>query len=166
MRRPAAPPATAALAALAALALAALAGCASATDRPATAVVVSTADAAAAPSPLPLTVQLEDSPTLGRVLADLDGHTLYRYDLDTATAISCTGTCTTTRKPLVHHAGDPLRLPPGIAGTLTTVQRPESEQVAYDNSPLYRFTGDHQPGDTFGESLQWHVITPQNLPAR
>lgn len=121
--------------------------------------------AQAAPEPPPLTVLVAHTDSMGRVLTDPDGRTLYRYDLDTARGVGCLGACTTTRKPLLHAPGAVLRLPPGIAGTLGTVARPDGgEQVTYDGSPLYRYTADHQPADTSQVDRLWHVINPQNAP--
>lgn len=121
--------------------------------------------AVAAPEPPPLTVLVAHTATMGRVLTAPDGHTLYRYDLDTAGEVHCLGACTTTRKPLLHAPGTALALPPGIAGTLGIVTRPEgTEQVTYDGSPLYQYTADQQPADTNGIDQLWHVINPQNAP--
>lgn len=117
---------------------------------------------AAAP---PLTVEVTDTDTQGRVFADPDGRVLYRYDLDHPGTIACTGTCTVTRTPLLHSPQTGLRLPPGIAGVLGTVHRPDGGvQVTLDDAPLYTFTGDVQPGDTNGVGLRWHVILAKNLP--
>ncbi|GGN86717.1 hypothetical protein GCM10011579_078810 [Streptomyces albiflavescens] len=121
--------------------------------------------AVAVPEPPPLTVNVADTDTLGRVLTDPQGHTLYRYDLERAGTVGCTGTCADTHKPLLNPPGAELRLPPGIAGTLGTVTRPDgAHQVTYDGSPLYRSTADLGPGDTNGADLHWHVINPRNAP--
>ncbi|MFF2502763.1 hypothetical protein ACFVTY_05145 [Streptomyces sp. NPDC058067] len=123
--------------------------------------------APAAPEPPPLTVMVADTGSMGRVLTDLNGRTLYRYDLDTAGRVRCLEACTATRKPLLHAPGTALRLPPGTAGTLGIVARPDGgEQVAYDGSPLYWYTADQQPADTAGVDLLWHVISPPNAPER
>lgn len=111
------------------------------------------------------TVQLEYGPTLGRVLADPQGHTLYRDDQDTTAGFGCVGTCTVSRKPLPYHAGEVLRLPPGLAGTLGSVRRPDGTgQLTYDGAPLYWFTGDAFTGDTNGQGGHWHAVQPVNAP--
>ncbi|WP_330308752.1 MULTISPECIES: hypothetical protein [unclassified Streptomyces] len=121
--------------------------------------------AVAAPEPLPLTVMVADTDTMGRVLTDPDGRTLYTYDVEKSGTVDCSGSCTDTRKPLLNPPGTELRLPPGIAGTLGTVARPDGgDQVTYDGSPLYSYTGDLQPADTNGVDLYWHVINPRNAP--
>ncbi|MEU6142956.1 hypothetical protein ABZ848_21625 [Streptomyces sp. NPDC047081] len=119
----------------------------------------------AAPEPPPLTVMLGDSDTLGRVLTDLSGHTLYRYDPETAAgAVVCLGPCTETRHPLLTEPAAELRLPPGIAGTLGRITRPDGtgDQVTYDGSPLYTYTGDVQPAATEGVTLDWHAVQPKD----
>ncbi|MET7699386.1 hypothetical protein [Streptomyces sp. NPDC005485] len=118
--------------------------------------------ATAAPAPPPPTVMVADTDTMGRVLTDPDGHTLYRYDAETNATVACLGYCTITRKPLLVPLGTELRLPDGIAGTLGEVTRPDGgDQVTYDGSPLYRFTGDRGTADTSGVDLEWHVISPR-----
>jgi predicted lipoprotein with Yx(FWY)xxD motif len=130
----------------------------------ASATVPAVGRTAPVPPPPPFTVQLEDGPT-GRVLADLQGHTLYRDDQDTATAFGCTGTCTDTRKPLPYHVGEALRLPPGIAGTLGSVRRPDGTgQITYEGAPLYWYTGDQYTGDANGDGGHWHAVKPRNAP--
>ncbi|MDQ0994536.1 hypothetical protein [Streptomyces sp. V3I7] len=118
---------------------------------------------AAAPQPPPLTLMVAESATMGPVYTDPDGHTVYRYDPEEATGtVACLGACTDTRRPLYARPGTELRLPPGLTGALGTVTRPDGsgEQVTYDGSPLYTFTGDGQPADTRGVDLDWHVIRP------
>jgi len=118
--------------------------------------------ATAAPASPPPTVMVADTETLGRVLTAPDGRTLYRYDLDTNATVACVDPCTTTRKPLLTPPGTTLRLPYGIAGTLGTVTRPDGgDQVTYDGSPLYWFTGDRGTADTSGVDPEWHVISPR-----
>ncbi|MGI5460592.1 COG4315 family predicted lipoprotein [Streptomyces sp. CA-249302] len=118
----------------------------------------------AAPEPPPLTVMLGDSDTLGRVLTDLSGHTLYRYDLEATGDVECLAPCTDTRRPLLAEAAAELRLPPGIAGALGRITRPDGtgDQVTYDGSPLYTYTGDTQPAETDGVTLQWHAVRPRD----
>ncbi|WP_406492942.1 hypothetical protein OG936_05690 [Streptomyces sp. NBC_00846] len=134
-----------------------------------TVVVVSCVGAgpqpARAPVPPPLPVMVSDTDTMGRVFTDPHGRTLYHNDVERNGTFICVGLCTDTRKPLLHEPGAELRLPPGIAGTLGTVRRPDGgDQVTYNGSPLYWFTGDQQPADTRGVTLLWHVINPQNVP--
>ncbi|MEU1203048.1 hypothetical protein ABZ446_43535 [Streptomyces sp. NPDC005813] len=121
--------------------------------------------AMAAPEPPRLTVMVAETDTMGRVLTDPNGRTLYRFDPEGSGTVTCVGPCTDTRKPLLSPPGAELRLPPGIAGTLGTVPRPDGgNQVTYDGFPLYWYTDDVQPADTNGVDLFWHVINPRNAP--
>ncbi|MEU6576677.1 hypothetical protein [Streptomyces sp. NPDC046805] len=120
---------------------------------------------APAPVPAPLTLMVAHSDIMGPLYTDPDGHTVYRNDIEGGMGtVACLGACTETRKPLLARPGTALRLPPGLAGTLGTVTRPDGsgEQVTYDGFPLYTFTGDIQPADTEGVDLLWHVIPPQS----
>lgn len=118
--------------------------------------------ATAAPAPPPPTVMVADTDTMGHVLTDPDGHTLYRYDQETNGTVACVAACTTTSRPLLTTPGTPLRLPYGTPGTLGTITRPDGgDQVTYDGSPLYWFTGDRGTADTSGVDLDWHVISPR-----
>ncbi len=118
--------------------------------------------ASSGPVPKPITIEVVDSFSRGNVWADLNGMTLYRYDLDTSSKVACTGDCAVTWPPLLHKKGDPaLHLPPDYPGTLTLVRRPGgSEQVEYDGAPLYTYVGDNQPGETNGDGVggSWHAV--------
>jgi predicted lipoprotein with Yx(FWY)xxD motif len=118
---------------------------------------------AAGPSAGPLTVQVEDTDTVGRVLADPSGHTLYYDTQDSANSTLCLGSCTDTHHPLLHESPDTLRMPEGLGGTLTLITRPDGgQQVAYDNTPLYSFAGDRQPGDVTGAVPHWRPVQPRD----
>jgi predicted lipoprotein with Yx(FWY)xxD motif len=118
---------------------------------------------AGGPTVTPLTVQVQHTETVGRVLADPSGHTLYYDAQDTATRLDCVGPCTSDHHPLLHQSPEALRLPEGLTGTLTLITRPDGQrQVAYDNSPLYTYVGDHQPGEVSGAVPHWRPMQPQN----
>ncbi|MFE0459102.1 hypothetical protein ACFW1A_07540 [Kitasatospora sp. NPDC058965] len=117
----------------------------------------------AAPSPAPLTVQVTDTDSLGRVLADLGGLTLYFNTTEQGGTVMCVDPCTTTRHPLLHDPAVALRLPDGLAGALSLVTRPDGQhQVAYNGYPLYTFTGDRQPGEVHGIARPWRAVQPRN----
>ena len=114
-----------------------------------------TATAAAAPS-----VRLADS-SLGKIVTDSTGRTLYAFTKDEAGAPTCTGGCATAwpaapaPKPPV--AGD------GIDGSkLIAVARPDGgpEQLKLGKWPLYYFAGDGGPGETNGQGSGgvWFVV--------
>ncbi|MFF4585263.1 hypothetical protein [Streptomyces sp. NPDC001388] len=113
---------------------------------------------AAAPAP---TVLVGSTETMGQILTDPSGLTLYVYDQG-----PCTGSCLADRKPLHIAAGETPTLPPGVAGTLGAAPRPDDAtlQVTYDGSPLYTYAGDAQPAETNGVTLDWHVVPARYLP--
>ncbi|MFI6493399.1 hypothetical protein [Streptomyces sp. NPDC050564] len=93
------------------------------------------------------------------------GRTFHRYDLESTGTVGSVGPRTDTHKPLLDPPGAEPRLPPGIAGALGAVTRPEGgAQVTYDGAPLYRSTTDHMPSETEGADLHRHVINPRNAP--
>ncbi|NUT20971.1 MAG: hypothetical protein HOV77_17460 [Hamadaea sp.] len=117
------------------------------------------------PAPPPLTVEIQESDMAGRVLATLDGMTLYTYDAEANGTVVCVDTCADLHPPFAYHDGDPLALPPGLIGTLGTVPRPDgSLQVTYDGFPMYTSAYDSQPGDAFGADLHWQVAEPHDAP--
>jgi predicted lipoprotein with Yx(FWY)xxD motif len=104
-----------------------------------------------------------DTETIGRVLADLSGHTLYYDTEETAASLTCFAECATIHRALTHETTDALRLPAGLAGALSLVPRPDgSHQVAYNGAPLYTFTGDQQPGDVTGAMPHWQPVQPED----
>ncbi|WP_410610753.1 SCO0930 family lipoprotein [Amycolatopsis sp. lyj-109] len=100
---------------------------------------------------------------LGTVLADAEGHTLYRFAKDAATPskATCAGPCATTWPPLVSDA-------PAVAAGVDSrlvgqVARPDGrKQVTIDGWPVYRYAKDTGPGVALGRevSADWAAITP------
>ncbi|MCF6523856.1 SCO0930 family lipoprotein [Streptomyces sp. JJ36] len=101
-------------------------------------------------------------PTLGRLVRDAEGRTLYRFDKDSAWPMKsdCTGACLETWKPAKPVDKNKIE---GVAPKLiSTLKRPDgTEQLAIDCWPVYWFTGDRQPGDTTGHGKQglWWAVT-------
>ena len=96
------------------------------------------------------------------VLVGGNGHTLYVNTVDTASHISCVGSCATHWPPV---AG-PAKLGSGLsAADFGTVKRPDgSEQETYQGHPLYEFANDHSAGQHTGNGFQdnggtWHTAT-------
>ena len=156
---------------LAAVALLGLAACGSDDDdeatpagEPATTAAAPTTVAAAAtttPGPTRLATSTKDP--FGTFLTDSAGKTLYVFDRDTSPTSSCTGRCATTWPALLapDGAATPLPAPAGVTGELTTAPRPDGagNQVVWNGKPLYRYSGDANPGDTTGDGIggTWHV---------
>ncbi|MFB9685423.1 SCO0930 family lipoprotein [Amycolatopsis plumensis] len=95
---------------------------------------------------------------LGTVLADAEGHTLYRYAKDAAkpSKATCAGPCAMTWPPLVSDV--PV---PGAGVGLVT--RPDGrKQVTVGGWPVYRYAKDTGPGVALGREAgaDWAAITP------
>jgi len=108
------------------------------------------------------TVQSASNATLGNILTDSQGITLYIFKNDTPGVSNCTGTCAQNWLPLTVTAGQQPVAGTGITGQLGVIQRSDgTSQVTYNDMPLYRFVGDKQPGDTNGQGMlngAWSVV--------
>lgn len=109
-------------------------------------------------------VVAERSTSLGKVLVDAKGFTLYRLSADGTDKSHCTGACTSIWPPLVA-TGTPSY--GGLSGFSTFNRGDGKMQVAYHGQPLYTFSGDTKAGDTKGQGItdswgHWTavVITP------
>jgi predicted lipoprotein with Yx(FWY)xxD motif len=106
-----------------------------------------------------VTVNLGDT-SLGSVLVDGDGKTLYIFTADSGGKSVCNGDCVATWPPL---AGDGApTLGAGLeAEDFTTITRDDgSTQIAFYGMPLYSFAGDAAAGDIKGQGLidKWYVV--------
>jgi predicted lipoprotein with Yx(FWY)xxD motif len=105
------------------------------------------------------------STSLGRVLVDVRGRTLYLFDNDKNGKSSCTGKCATFWPPLIAaakpHAGTGAK-----ASLLGTTKRADGRlQVTYNHHPLYTFVKDTKKGQTNGENVvafgaEWYAVSP------
>jgi predicted lipoprotein with Yx(FWY)xxD motif len=102
------------------------------------------------------------SNSLGTILIDSQGMTLYHLSGEQNGKFICTSTaCLGVWHPLI---APPSGAPSGEVGSLGTVKRPEGTmQVTYKGTPLYTFTGDQQSGETKGQGIKdvgtWSVVT-------
>ncbi|WIX89286.1 SCO0930 family lipoprotein [Amycolatopsis sp. DG1A-15b] len=100
---------------------------------------------------------------LGTVLADAEGHTLYRYAKDTAkpSNATCAGPCAMTWPPLVS---DVPVVAAGVDSALVgLVTRPDGrKQVTVGGWPVYRYAKDTGPGIALGRAAgaDWAAIAP------
>jgi predicted lipoprotein with Yx(FWY)xxD motif len=86
----------------------------------------------------------------GGVLTDTDGYTLYTFDYDEHNKSNCNASCINRWTPWRATQSD------RSFGRFSIVIRANGDrQWAIDARPLYRFNGDLQPGDAFGERLGW-----------
>ena len=99
--------------------------------------------------------------TLGPILTDSRGMTLYLFTHDKPNLSVCYDRCADAWPPLL--VGDVNVSLDGIGGTVTSFRRNDgNRQVAYDGKPLYYFTPDKAPGDTKGQDVGkvWYIIPP------
>src|SRR5436190_1437972 len=99
------------------------------------------------------TVKVATDPTLGKILVDDRGMTLYQYSRDTKGTSNCYDACE-ARWPILRPGADGK--PTGssdINGTLGTITRKDNTlQVTYNDIPLYFFAPDEKAGDTKGQA--------------
>jgi predicted lipoprotein with Yx(FWY)xxD motif len=131
---------------------------------PASATPITTAPTAATNVALPPTVKVAQSSSLGQVLTDSDGRTLYVYLKDVAGSGKsvCNGVCATAWPPLMSTSGQVVK-PDGLPGSLSVITRDDgSTEVAYNGQPLYHYAADAAPGDTNGQAVGsvWYVVPP------
>ncbi|WP_330334073.1 SCO0930 family lipoprotein [Streptomyces sp. NBC_00536] len=105
-----------------------------------------------------------DDKTLGKILRDGKGRTLYRFTKDTAWPMksNCEGACLDKWKPAQPVDADKVEgVDPKLLSTYTRADG--TKQLAIDCWPLYWFTGDQNPGDTAGQGVggTWFTVTPQ-----
>jgi predicted lipoprotein with Yx(FWY)xxD motif len=131
------------------------------------ALALGTFSAAIAQDDSSATIAARDDPALGSILVDPSGWTLYTFANDPADASACTGGCTDEWPPLLADMG--VAAAPELPGTLTAFPRDDGAmQLAYNDAPLYYFSGDAVPGDTKGNGDEgmWFAASSGLTPAR
>jgi predicted lipoprotein with Yx(FWY)xxD motif len=102
--------------------------------------------------------------SLGKILVDSQGRTLYLFKKDSGTKSTCTGACAANWPPLRAN-GKPTVGGGANASLAGTTQRPDgARQVTYNGHPLYRYSGDQKPGDTNGQAVNafgahWYALS-------
>lgn len=103
--------------------------------------------------------------SLGRILVDSRGHTLYLFEKDRNGKSACAGMCTSFWPPLIA-SGKPRAAGGAKASLLGTTRRADGRlQVTYKRHPLYRFVKDTRKGQTRGEGVdafgaEWYAVSP------
>jgi predicted lipoprotein with Yx(FWY)xxD motif len=109
--------------------------------------------------------------SLGQILVDSHGRTLYLWAHDKHHRSTCYGACTAYWPPLTTR-GKPRATGGARQALLSTTRRRDGRlQVAYRGHPLYRFSGDTKPGQTSGEGLtdfggRWDPVSPTGAAVR
>ena len=109
------------------------------------------------------TVETQQVPNLGAVVASSSGLTLYHLKTETNGKIECTGSCVSVWPPLLAPSNGNATKGTGLSGKLGTVTRPDGGvQLTYDGMPLYEYSGDSSAGQANGQGFEgkWFAITP------
>jgi predicted lipoprotein with Yx(FWY)xxD motif len=128
------------------------------------AAIVLTLSVAAASGSGGATIKTHSS-SLGKILVDARGRTLYLFEKDKGHRSSCYGQCAAFWPPALAN-GKPTAAGGAKASLLGTIRRKNgSIQVTYAGHPLYRYVADTKPGQTTGEGSQlfgagWDVLSP------
>ena len=101
---------------------------------------------------------MEADSSMGSILVDHNGMTLYTFDKDEAGVSNCYDQCAANWPPLMAEDGA------AAEGDWTIVERTDgSKQWAYKGEPLYLWVQDTAAGDVTGEGKgdnTWHVAVP------
>ena len=105
------------------------------------------------------------SSSLGSILVNSTGRTLYLFKADVGAKSACTGACATAWPPLLA-TGKPTAGTGLTASKLATITRSDgTQQVTYNGHPVYLFIKDKKPGQTTGQGVTafgaaWYALTP------
>ena len=128
-----------------------------ATSTPTTAATPTTAST--------FTVQTAQATVNGKtitILTNAQGQTLYYFTSDTASKTVCTGSCAQAWPPLLFTGTGNLTASTALPGEVEVYANANGKQVIYNDHPLYTYSGDTAPGQTYGGGLfgKWFVATP------
>jgi predicted lipoprotein with Yx(FWY)xxD motif len=110
------------------------------------------------------TVDVANS-SLGSILVNSTGRTLYLFKADVGAKSACTGACAAAWPPLLA-TGKPTAGTGLTASKLGTITRSGgNQQVTYNGHPLYLFIMDQKPGQTTGQGstafgAAWLALSP------
>jgi predicted lipoprotein with Yx(FWY)xxD motif len=143
--------------------LAALAGCAATSDTGSSTAGPPADSSSSAAAPAAASALSTASTSLGTVVVDGTGLTVYVFDKDTKGAASsaCTGGCATTWPAVETDSATPSVT--GVTGTVGTITGTDGKlQVTLDGLPLYTFASDTAAGDVKGQGVGgiWWVVAP------
>ena len=103
--------------------------------------------------------------SLGRIIVNSSGRTLYLFEKDRNGKSACSGQCATFWPPLIS-SGKPRVAGGAKASLIGTIKRADGRrQVTYNHHPLYTFVKDTKKGQTHGEGFsafgaKWYAVSP------
>src|SRR5437763_1398143 len=122
------------------------------------AFAVAVTTAAAAPRHAQIAVR---STSLGSILVDARGHTLYIFDQDKGGKSACSGGCAAAWPPFVTTVA--AAAAKGVnASLIGTTKRSDGKlQVTFAHHPLYFFAKDAKAGQVIGVAVaHWAAVSP------
>jgi predicted lipoprotein with Yx(FWY)xxD motif len=148
------------------VAVAALAGCGSSSNSS----TASTGSTSSATQSGAAVIEVASNPTLGSILVDAEGQTLYSFQKDMGNKSNCSGSCAKVWPPDVTTSSP--KAGSGVsASKLGTLKRADGTmQVTYAGHPLYTYTADTNPGQVNGNGINsyggiWNAIQPSGSKA-
>ena len=109
-----------------------------------------------------------DSSSLGNILVDSRGLTLYSYGHDSRNVSVCTDVCARVWPPAIV-SGTPTAARGVSQARLRTIKRSDRRtQLVYNGHPLYNFSEDNRRGQIGGEGFLgvWFVVSPAGRPVK
>jgi len=109
--------------------------------------------------------------SLGTVLVDGEGRTLYEFAGDPQNKSACTGACAQNWRFVPAPSPLPAFMP-GVMGALGSTARPEgTQQLTIAGHPVYTFAGDVAPGQTNGQGRVvdgnvWSAVSATGTPVQ
>jgi len=107
------------------------------------------------------------SASLGTIVTDSKGRTVYLYTKDTASpsASNCSGQCAQNWPPVLASSGAVQGIDKSLVGSIT--RSDGTKQMTLAGWPLYEFAGDSGPGAATGQGKGgvWFAVTPSGTKA-
>jgi predicted lipoprotein with Yx(FWY)xxD motif len=109
------------------------------------------------------------STSLGTILVDGRGRTVYVFANDKPNTSTCTAACAADWPPVPAAASLPASLPGVTAPFGMTTRSDGGYQLTVASHPVYTFSGDSAPGQTKGQGITlngglWTVVSPSGTP--
>jgi predicted lipoprotein with Yx(FWY)xxD motif len=102
------------------------------------------------------------SSSIGQILVDSQGRTLYAFTNDVNAQSTCAGTCAEAWPPQI--VDESWTVAPGLDSSIfsTSARADGTLQLMAGKFPLYYFSGDAKPGDVNGQGSGgvWFAVTP------
>ena len=111
------------------------------------------------------TIRTATEGSLGTILLDSKGRTLYLFKKDSGRKSACFDACASAWPPLRASGKPTVSGAAKVSMVGTTARSDGRPQVTYNGHPLYLFAGDQKRGDTAGQGVdefgaEWYVLSP------